>query len=398
MADGGVVRRANVEIYRGRVGGISSSVDQRIEFEGEGFANLAVGDIDGDGYGDLALGEPFANGGAGRLTLYRGQEGALMPMGEVRPPDASPLSFGMRVQSVGDLNGDGYGDVAVLSPSATPLAPGVGRVHVFYGSASGIAATPARTIAAPTDLATLSIAGCDVNGDGFSDLALSLVATSGATFGQLLLFLGSTSGIPAVASQTLSSPERSRGFGMPITCVGDVDGDGRNELAVSDGSASDSGRVYVFAGHETGLRTPAATTVDPSQTGTVTQWRVRAYAAADTSGDGVPDLLLDTASSVPTSAPAPSILAGPTFSFSERAGVSGIIAARALSALLINAAAIVGDVDGDQRFDAVFVRNQEPSGTMELVVRHGTAAGLDPVRGVRIAGVGSNGWGHVVGF
>ena len=80
-----------------------------------------------------------------------------------------------------DANGDGFADVAV---GASAAAGGVGRVYVYLGSATGPSTTPATTLTGPDgaggEFGRIVVSAGDVNGDGFADLA---VVANGAASG-----------------------------------------------------------------------------------------------------------------------------------------------------------------------------------------------------------------------
>ncbi|QHU99213.1 hypothetical protein BWK47_03125 [Synechocystis sp. CACIAM 05] len=100
-------------------------------------------------------------------------------------------SFGKQVYDVGDFNGDGIADLAVLAPGYRNLLTlsipeyesinNLGGVFIYYGSSSGISITgsPDVVLAAPdtpdaTNFALSEITSIgDVNGDGFDDLLIS---------------------------------------------------------------------------------------------------------------------------------------------------------------------------------------------------------------------------------
>jgi hypothetical protein len=88
--------------------------------------------------------------------------------------------YGYAVTGLGDVNGDGYGDAAISAPAMIDIFSGsgslasVGAVFVFFGSASGLSATPAKTLQPNTAVAGalfgLSVDAGDVTGDGINDI------------------------------------------------------------------------------------------------------------------------------------------------------------------------------------------------------------------------------------
>ncbi|MEU1001348.1 FG-GAP-like repeat-containing protein [Streptomyces tibetensis] len=128
-----------------------------------GGTTLALGDIDGDGYDEIALGNVFGKGSdhtgslGGKVVVIRGSEGGPVngdaPMAQltqdsegVPGADEANDGFGGSV-SIGDTNGDGYGDLAIGVPfEDLGTTEDAGAAILMNGSATGVSRTGARTV------------------------------------------------------------------------------------------------------------------------------------------------------------------------------------------------------------------------------------------------------------
>lgn len=205
---------------------------------GFGSALAALPDLDGDGLQDLAIGIPGGTRGevvivatASTATLRRHTGPAGIP------------GFGSVLAEVGDLDGDGKVDLAVGVPDA--YANGV---VVTYSSATG-ALLHAILGRAPGDRfgASLAAAG-DVDRDGKADFAVGSPGADAGTqleLGRVEVFSGATGALRVAVLGT--TPGGSSG--ASLAALGDVDGDGRAELAVG-APAADAGLVTLLAPHD----------------------------------------------------------------------------------------------------------------------------------------------------
>lgn len=217
---------AEVPTLSRRVGGCDSDVHTGI------LGVRYVGDTDGDGFGDvgLGLGQSVSCGGNPGVTwgyatdiIVRAAGGATGLVTETAGEIRSPIdwdfyrSFSIAtIDAAGDSDGDGYGDVAWAAryPSY--------RYHGLFPSREGRFGGQV-SYASPDDTRGYGedIYGLDVDGDGRADRAAFDPLES------------STRLVVATATDTRSwalpqSLEASRGFER----IGDLDGDGDEELAV----------------------------------------------------------------------------------------------------------------------------------------------------------------------
>ena len=146
--DDGISDGGTVTLWYGGAGlsGTLSASEAALTWNGTGSADyagrfMAGGDLDGDGVGDVLIGIPYddnvaSNGGA--VALLSGAEHASWT--GVLAADARAwidgdgsndfLGFGL---ALGDVSGDGLGDVLVGTLYGDDGASNGGTVHVFYG-------------------------------------------------------------------------------------------------------------------------------------------------------------------------------------------------------------------------------------------------------------------------
>ncbi len=221
-----------------------------------GSAVARVPDVNGDGMDDILVGaamESTQRHGSGRAYLFSGRNGALLR--EFDPPAPKKFGrFGVAVAGLGDLDGDGSGDVAVGAPfEDTPAGVDAGRAYVFSG-ATGILLhvfeSPNGELNGDFGVSVARVP--DLDDDGADDLILGAdredPGSSPNDAGRAYVY----SGASGVLLMTLASPnERSGGFfGFAVSGMEDINGDSRGDLLVGaffDGADS-AGRAYIFSG------------------------------------------------------------------------------------------------------------------------------------------------------
>ena len=239
----------------------------------------------------------------------------LLPAQPAWYRDGSKASgyLGARVRNAGDVNGDGHEDLIVLSSGATqPGSNATGMLELFFGSESGYSGTPLgelmpawRVLAdQPNHTLEWDAAGIgDLDGDGCGEIAVSGRRYSGDDYGTVYVFYGGPNGpnggVDAFAWEAdwlvAGVPPMIRGMGYSIVGPGDVTGDGTPDLVVGcrgyyDGNGT--GAAFVFPGiPDVGLpNAPVATLADAvwSVAGNTGQAYLgdRVHALGDVNNDG----------------------------------------------------------------------------------------------------------------
>jgi hypothetical protein len=230
---------------------------------------------------------------AAALVLPEAEAGFITPPTTLRasPPEAQSY-FGYAVAS-GDVNGDGYDDVIVGSPSADVSGhPDSGEVRVFLSpSLSSVSVLHAPDVEDGAQFGR-SVATGDVNGDGFTDVVVGAPNSHVGSYsaaGKVFVFLGPS--LTSVSTIDNAAAENSAYFGRAVA-VGDVNNDGKDDVLVgapeaSAGGMTRAGKAFVFLG-------PSFTTVstlqDPEPEDSAHFGR--SLAAGDVNGDGRDEVIV----------------------------------------------------------------------------------------------------------
>ncbi len=184
--DGANANEGRSYVYHGSPSGIAASPNNIQDDANQagacfGVAVSSAGDVNGDGYSDVIIGvylyDDGVNTDEGRAYIYHGSATGLSAIPNNTQDDSNQAyaNFGISVSTAGDVNGDGYSDVIIGAAQYDDGAnTNEGRAYIYYGSSTGLAATPSSTIddanQASTLLANSASSAGDVNGDGYSDI------------------------------------------------------------------------------------------------------------------------------------------------------------------------------------------------------------------------------------
>lgn len=286
-----------------------------------GYSLALVPDANDDRYADLLIGAPEDDGGgngSGRVWLVYGRDPLEETVNLSRQPRADGErqdSAGLAVAAPGDLNGDGFHELAVAAPFHNGLADNSGALFLYFGDGSPVS----RDHSFEEDLQRVWLVGLheddalgssvgapgDLDGDGLADLLIAAPGAEGG--GAVWLLYGSAEPMPGEASiDTFASAELVAGAAEPWDLGGrtglggaDLDGDGLGELVLgapafsAEGTTGEGAVMLLYGGADRWAGTLSLGEADARlEGGTADGGLGLAVAAgADLDGDGYADLV-----------------------------------------------------------------------------------------------------------
>ncbi|WP_172657350.1 FG-GAP repeat protein [Myxosarcina sp. GI1] len=266
-----------------------------------GFAVSTAGDINGDGLDDLVVGAPGAGDDLpnsntiddkrGETYVIFGRKKEFAAEFDLDRLDGSNgfkikglnrgESLGIEVANAGDVNGDGFDDFMVGFGAGNSS---ISKVYVIFGGEDSFTSefdltsldgTNGFSIGLKGDVKGSDLASAgDINGDGFSDIAIgapeiSQYGNGSSYFGVAYVLFGSerifapTIDVTALESDngfTVRGVEFYGGLGSAVSNAGDINGDGLSDIILGVPSYAfrfngDAGKAYVIYGSQTSIPT-----------------------------------------------------------------------------------------------------------------------------------------------
>lgn len=197
---------------------------------------IACGDIDGDGYDDIAIGAGAYNNKRGRVYLFYGgpdmdTEYDLIFEGE----NEGDLLGGGGI-SCDDIDNDGYDDIVIV---ACGYKENQGRAYLYWGGErSSMDTIPDKIFEGESKKGSWFGLGCsgpviyDIDNDGYRDIIFGAYHYPDNGSGRAYLYYGNTKQLMDASYDLIFTGEKPKDeFGFTIGC-GDVDNDGYGDVII----------------------------------------------------------------------------------------------------------------------------------------------------------------------
>jgi hypothetical protein len=274
-----------------------------------------AGDVNGDGFGDVASGDYTYSTSTGAVRVHYGFAGTSVIRTDPTNPLESGAWVGTSVASAGDVDGDGFDEIAAGAPGVGP--DDRGRAYLWFGSSNPLplgVASCQKTGSTPNGRFGQSVAGGgDVNGDGYADVLIAEPGYSNGSSreGAVHLMYGNpyAKNVDCELIQpswTFEPNQAGVGDKLVMAGAGDVNGDGFGDVIIgaptvdtgpSGGQAA--GRASLFLGSPMGLRSNPAWSWQGSQADM--RFGASVASAGDVNGDGLSDVVIGATGSSATS-------------------------------------------------------------------------------------------------
>ena len=249
-----------------------------------------AGDLNNDGFEEIIVFVAGATSQGGPIHCFSGIDGSILY--SLSGGFSDSVYTEQIASGAGDVNNDGFDDFITSKPSANVNGSYSGTVEIYSGLDGSVVHTIHGTVPNQYFGAAVSDLG-DLDGDGFDDVIVSSLniidPLFGTSFGEAQVF----SGFDASVLFTFSTGVLDDYFGLSLAGPGDVDNDGTVDILIGaplDGNGgTSSGSARVFSGTDGSLIHMI------NGTSSFERFAAKVAATGDVNSDGHADFMVNSA-------------------------------------------------------------------------------------------------------
>ncbi|OQX72202.1 MAG: hypothetical protein B6D61_14690 [Bacteroidetes bacterium 4484_249] len=276
------------------LGGADPDLEPDLFFDGTfttewfGYRHAGGGDVNNDGYSDIAISSQNYNNDKGAAFIYFGSETPDNEIDFTFNGEAYNNSFSNTLSIDGDVNNDGYDDILI---TARGYSSNAGKAYLYFGGET-LSEIPdqtfERTYTTDYYAYTSSYAG-DINNDGFEDFMIGAYGAYGS-YGRCYLYFGGETPDNTADLEFYKDTGGNTDFADAISSAGDFNNDGYDDFIIADPIYNDyGGAAYIYFGGEN------PDNVEDLFIEANEEWEslaISASCAGDVNNDGISDIIL----------------------------------------------------------------------------------------------------------
>ena len=235
------VAKGRVWLVSGADGSVLTQIEGVFNSDNLGHTVAATSDFNGDGVSDIWVtveGQSVGgNAGAGEVRLYSGATWTVLMT--LHGAMQSNGAFGKSLSVGGDIDGDGVPEVAVGS-NDNVSGPNSGALYLFSGATGALIR---RFDGAFLSNGVTGLISGDADADDVPDVLVSELCWNNCQ-GRVRLFSGRLGGLLWQATGSMANSN----FGRRLSGPGDVNGDGRADVGVTEFDAAFKPAIRLISG------------------------------------------------------------------------------------------------------------------------------------------------------
>ena len=261
-----------------------------------GYSISSAGDVNRDGYADIIVGAPQERPNPGYASIFFGGPNMDNISDINIIGASADDWFGCSVSGAGDFDHDGYVDFLIGAKYNDSIGPDSGCAYLFFGNqnASNMTNLTFTGGSAGDSLGCSVSSAGDVNHDGYDDVIIGAEQNDsmGNASGSACIFFGGPN-MDNVSDINFSGAVASDYFGHSVSTAGDVNKDGYADVIIgayrNDSKGNDSGSAYIYLGGA-----PMDNISDLNLTGSLAEDRfgTSVSCAGDLNNDGYDDVIV----------------------------------------------------------------------------------------------------------